>query len=118
MADISTPRESAPFDLQGLHDMYGEDTVAELLHMSVDEAGGLVQQITDAVEQKDSKQLMTAAHQLKGLASTMTINELAKLSFDLETAARQQNWTEVASTVTALEAEFKHLAAYVAEVLG
>lgn len=107
----------APFDLQALYDMYGQDTVVELLQMSVDEARGLLEQINHGVEQRDSKVVMAAAHQLKGLASTMTINELAKLSFELESSARQEAWESIPDTTVRLANEFEHVAQYVSSVL-
>ena len=107
-----------PFDIDGLNEMYGKDTVAELLQMSVDEARGLLDQIERAVQERDTKALMAAAHQLKGLASTMTINHLAKLSFELEASARQEMWDSVPETTKRLETEYQHVAQYVAEVLA
>jgi HPt (histidine-containing phosphotransfer) domain-containing protein len=107
-----------PFDIDGLYEMYGKKDVAELLQMSVEEARGLLDQIGKGVEHKDSKVVLAAAHQLKGLASTMTINQLAKLSFELETRARQEQWETIPETKQQLETEFQHVAQYVAEVLA
>jgi HPt (histidine-containing phosphotransfer) domain-containing protein len=107
-----------PFDIDSLYDMYGKETVAELLQMSVDEARGLLDQIARGIEQRDTKSVMAAAHQLKGLASTMTINNLAKLSFELETSARQEQWDDIPATTSRLETEYRQLADYVNEVLA
>jgi HPt (histidine-containing phosphotransfer) domain-containing protein len=107
-----------PFDIDSLYDMYGKETVAELLQMSVDEARGLLDQIARGIEERDTKSVMAAAHQLKGLASTMTINNLAKLSFELETSARQEQWDDIPSTTSRLETEYRQLADYVNEVLA
>ncbi len=117
MADTSTG-SNLPFDIQGLYDMYGQDTVAELLQMSVDESRGLLDQMIEGTRDRDSKIVMAAAHQLKGLASTMTINELAKLSFELESSARQEQWESIPDTLTRLESEYQRTAKYVSEVLG
>ncbi len=117
MADTSTGSDR-PFDIQGLYDMYGQDTVAELLQMSVDESRGLLDQMIEGTRDRDSKTIMAAAHQLKGLASTMTINELAKLSFELESSARQEQWDSIQDTLTRLESEYQRTAQYVSEVLG
>jgi HPt (histidine-containing phosphotransfer) domain-containing protein len=116
MVDGQTPDK--PFDIDGLYEMYGKADVAELLQMSVEEARGLLDQIGRAVADRDTKVVMTAAHQLKGLASTMTINQMAKLSFELETRARQEQWDAIPETKQELENEFQHVAQYVAEVLA
>jgi HPt (histidine-containing phosphotransfer) domain-containing protein len=113
-----TNSQSTPFDLNGLYEMYGKDTVQELLQMSVDEARGLLVQIQDGIAERDSKSVMAAAHQLKGLASTMTINELARLSTELEAAARQESWDSIPETKEKLEIEFAQVAKYVSSVLG
>jgi HPt (histidine-containing phosphotransfer) domain-containing protein len=107
-----------PFDIEGLYEMYGKETVAELLQMSVDEARGLLDQIARGIEEHDTKSVMAAAHQLKGLASTMTINDLAKLSLELETNARQEQWETIPQSLSKLESEYTHVASYVAEVLA
>lgn len=109
---------SAPFDIDALYEMYGKETVAELLQMSVDEARGLLDQINSAIQDRDSKIVLAAAHQLKGLASTMTINELARLSFELESSAKQDSWETISGTKDRLESEFTHVAEYVSEVLA
>jgi HPt (histidine-containing phosphotransfer) domain-containing protein len=115
---IEGESSAKPFDIDGLNEMYGKETVAELLQMSVDEARGLLDQIDRAVQDRDTKALLAAAHQLKGLASTMTINNLAKLSFELESSARQEQWDDVPETAQRLETEYRQVAQYVAEVLA
>jgi HPt (histidine-containing phosphotransfer) domain-containing protein len=115
---VESESTAKPFDIEGLNEMYGKETVAELLQMSVDEARGLLDQIGRAVQEHDSKSLLAAAHQLKGLASTMTIDRLAKLSFELESSARQEQWEHIPDTATRLETEYKTVADYVAQVLA
>jgi HPt (histidine-containing phosphotransfer) domain-containing protein len=112
-----TNSQSAPFDLNGLYEMYGKETVQELLQMSVDEARGLLVQIDEGISERDSKIVMAAAHQLKGLASTMTINELARLSLELETTARQEDWTTISQLKDKLAHEFDSVANYISSVL-
>ncbi|HEY9792248.1 MAG TPA: Hpt domain-containing protein [Candidatus Obscuribacterales bacterium] len=107
-----------PFNLNELIDLYGEETTFELLQMSVDEATGLLQQIHQGIDARDAKMVMAAAHQLKGLASTMTINSLAKISLELETAARQEKWENVPDAEQRLKTEFDAVAAHIATLLS
>ena len=118
MADTDTKGNSAPFDLKGLNEMYGKETVAELLAMSVDEARGLIAEIGRGISERNSRMVMEAAHQLKGLASTMTINDLANMSLQLETAARQNKWDGVSEMKAGLEKEFEHVAGYIQSILN
>jgi HPt (histidine-containing phosphotransfer) domain-containing protein len=110
--------DEAPFDIAGLNDMYGQETVAELLQMSVDESRGLLDQIRTGQDEKDSKIVMAAAHQLKGLASTMTINKLAGLCFELESLARQEQWESIPDVADRLNVEFERVRTYIASVLA
>jgi HPt (histidine-containing phosphotransfer) domain-containing protein len=110
--------KNQPFNLQELNDLYGQDTVLELLQMSVDEGIGLLQQIRGGIETRDSKNVMAGAHQLKGLASTMTINGLAKVSLELETAARQEDWPAMPALEDRLKSEFEAVARYIATLLS
>lgn len=118
MAGPSDSEPYEPFDIEGLNDMYGKDTVGELLQMSVDEARGLIDQIKEATGDRNSKVVMAAAHQLKGLASTMTINELAKLSFELEASARQEQWDSIPNVIQSLEHEFELVRKYISDLLA
>jgi HPt (histidine-containing phosphotransfer) domain-containing protein len=106
-----------PFNLKELFDLYGEDTTFELLQMSVDEATGLLQQIRQGIDGRDGKMVMAGAHQLKGLASTMTINALAKISLELETAAREEKWDKIPDAEQRLKTEFAAVAAHIATLL-
>jgi HPt (histidine-containing phosphotransfer) domain-containing protein len=60
---------------------------------------------------------MEAAHQLKGLAATMTINELASISLKIETSARSEQWNQLPELRRILGDEFEQVAAYIASVL-
>lgn len=115
---VNGQNSGKPFDIEGLYEMYGKETVGELLQMSVDEARGLLDQIARGIQERDTKTVLAAAHQLKGLASTMTIDRLAKLSFELETSARHEQWESIPETTSKLESEYIQVANYVAEVLA
>jgi HPt (histidine-containing phosphotransfer) domain-containing protein len=108
---------TTPLDLDGLKKLYGDDTVKELLQMSVDEARGLLDQLDDGIKGKDSKSVAAAAHQLKGLASTMTIEQMATLSFDVENQAKQEQWDAVADTACNLKSLFQSFENFVTDVL-
>lgn len=118
MSDKGTSDATPPFDLSGLNELYGRETVAELLEMSVKEARDLLCQIDTAITERDGRAVMAAAHQLKGLASTMTINDLAQISLELETSARQEQWDTVGGIQERLQAEFRVVADYILSVLN
>jgi HPt (histidine-containing phosphotransfer) domain-containing protein len=109
----NTPGASPPVDVATLNRLYGEETVKELLEMSVKEARDLVGQITDAVGTRDSKAITAAAHQLKGLASTMTIGDLATVSYEIEQAARQEQWDAIKEKQKSLQKIFDDIDQFV-----
>jgi HPt (histidine-containing phosphotransfer) domain-containing protein len=119
MSDMTSRDDKPlPFDLEGLNQLYGSETVTELLTMSVDECRGLLEKIRTGISGKDSSVVLAAAHQMKGLASTMTINTLAEASLELETAARQERWNDIPLAEERLQEEFKQVESYILQVLG
>jgi HPt (histidine-containing phosphotransfer) domain-containing protein len=117
MIDKGTDNQASPFNLDELNELYGQETVFELLHMSVDEGTGLLKQIDDGINAHDARMIMAGAHQLKGLASTMTINRLSIISLELESAAREEHWEQIAEVQNRLCVEFKVVADYIARLL-
>ena len=107
-----------PFNLPELVALYGQETVHELLQMTLDEGSGLINDIAKGESAQDSNLVMASAHQLKGLALTMTMNTLSAVSLELETAARQENWPVIPETRVRLEQEFKRVSEHVRSVLS
>ena len=110
--------QAAPLDLQGLYALYGQETTQELLVMCVKEARDLMAQLVADLDKHDSKSLSANAHQLKGLAATMTLDELARLSKDLELAASQEDWAVIGELQCQLNDKFEGFCAYVSRVMG
>ncbi|MBI4532561.1 MAG: PAS domain S-box protein [Candidatus Melainabacteria bacterium] len=98
------PQKSQLIDLHALENLYGQGALAEILHMFIREGRVLLSEVGYVLERQDNKRLSQVAHQLKGLCSVMTCNQMEKLSQDLEQAANQRNWQQ-ASTITQLLAQ-------------
>jgi HPt (histidine-containing phosphotransfer) domain-containing protein len=107
-----------PFNLKELVGLYGEETVSELLQMTLDESVGLLKDIAKGEANHDANLVMASAHQMKGLALTMTMTKLSAVSLELETAARQENWPVIPDARVRLEAEFERVSHHVKSVLS
>lgn len=85
---------SSQINLEALKSMYGEESVKELVDLSVDEATKLVDSLGRNIPQRDIDEVTRDAHQLKGMASTMTLSQIFEYSRDLEKAARDGKWDQ------------------------
>ncbi len=107
-----------PLDLNSLNKLYGYETVKELLSMSLDEARGLLKDVDEGIVAGESKAVMAAAHQLKGLAATMTIHGMAQLCATLEKEASRYEWDEARKTRAALDQSFACVEKYIKQILA
>jgi HPt (histidine-containing phosphotransfer) domain-containing protein len=98
--------------------MYGEDSVRELVEMSLGEADKLVESLSENIPAKDIDGVTRDAHQLKGMASTMTLNRIFELSRDLEKAARSYEWDETVALLESIKEALLDLQEYLRPVLS
>jgi HPt (histidine-containing phosphotransfer) domain-containing protein len=111
---MSTGEE--PLNLARLRELYGDETVKELLSMSVGEARGLVDDVERGIQDKNLKVVAAAAHQLKGLAVTMTIHDLHNISMQIEGDAHAENWDNITGKQNQLRRAFNEFEAYVGTI--
>jgi HPt (histidine-containing phosphotransfer) domain-containing protein len=107
---------SEPFNLAKLKELYGDDTVKELIEMSLDEARGLIADLDKGISERNSKVVAAAAHQLKGLALTMTIHSLNTISLAIEGEAHREDWERVAGKQVELKQAFNEFEQYVGSI--
>ncbi|HEX4969875.1 MAG TPA: Hpt domain-containing protein, partial [Steroidobacteraceae bacterium] len=102
-----------------LADVAGDDEefMIELVNAFLSGGEDTVQELRAAVELGDAAAIGRAAHKLKGAAANLHVNNLATLSFELETRAKagqQSDWradleriaAEFARVCTGLRTEF------------
>ncbi|MBY0356376.1 MAG: Hpt domain-containing protein [Candidatus Obscuribacterales bacterium] len=102
----------APLDIKALEDIYGSETVEELLEMSLKEAGDLVERIAAGVSRKDATVVAQDAHQLKGMCLTMTLNEMSDASKSMELAAKSADWSTIEKLLPVLKAQYQLFVEY------
>lgn len=92
--DPVTADPNAPLNVVKLNSLYGEQGMPELLHSFLGESEKLLKSIKHHIGEHNDKDLATEAHQLKGLSAVMTVEELEKLSLELERAAKESSWEQ------------------------
>lgn len=97
---------SAPLDVSKLSELYGEQGIPEILSSFMAEGDKLLKSIKHHLGQHDDKDLATEAHQLKGLSAVMTIENMEKLSQELERAAKQSSWDQAEEIYKRLDSCF------------
>ncbi len=105
-------------NLDELKNLYGDASVRELLEMSLGEARGLVNELKAKIPARNSSAVSADAHQLKGMAATMTMNRLAELAHKLEISSKSQNWDECDTLIVSVDACFGELEVFLKKVLA
>jgi CheY-like chemotaxis protein len=77
-----------------LHEFFGDDRemIIELLQMFRTSGGPLLGKLQIATEQHDAKSVKALAHEAKGSAGNLGIEEMARIAADLESAAANNDW--------------------------
>ena len=73
-----------------------------------------MQELRQALAQRDLKQITHASHRVKGACRMVGATALASVCERMEKAGRQNNWNDVAQEQGALEREFERLNAWLA----
>ena len=115
--DPETFDPDAPLDVVKLNSLYGEQGMPELLHSFMGESEKLLKSIKHHLGQHNDKDLATEAHQLKGLSAVMTIEDLEKLSLELERAAKQSSWEQADEIYTRLDCCFTTVTNFIKRLL-
>lgn len=109
---VDTMASNEIIRLDELKALYGEDSVRELLELSLGEARSLIANLEKNVPAKNQQAVNADAHQLKGMAATMTIDKLAELSKQLEFAAKDNVWDESPRLLEGISKCFAELEEY------
>jgi PAS domain S-box-containing protein len=105
-------------DLVALKGMYGEEATREILTMFLEESTGLFKQMQGDLAQRSGTKLAAASHQLKGVSASVVAQRCSKLAAKLETAAKQDGWTDAQQALTDLTEEMSRITIFVNDVLG
>jgi signal transduction histidine kinase/DNA-binding response OmpR family regulator len=99
----------SPIDMDALRRQYGdlaEEMIDELLPFFIEEAEVLVTALQSAEE---CGEIRTAAHTLKGAASTIGATTLAEFASEAEKAAKMDNFAKAQTFVATVATEFRRI---------
>jgi HPt (histidine-containing phosphotransfer) domain-containing protein len=102
-----------PVDVKGLSELLGPEEAIEVLQLFVNSTEELISQISEASERHDAKALKEAAHQLKGAASSVGANSIARACLELETCARNDDWNGAVKLNDGLAQNFLNAKSYI-----
>lgn len=107
--------DGSAVDPQALAKIFGDDTSMHLniLQKFVIQTEEIVAAFTTAFQQRDAEQVAFQAHKMKSSARTVGANQLADLCFALETAGRDENWTEIDNLATGVKPAADRVKRYV-----
>jgi HPt (histidine-containing phosphotransfer) domain-containing protein len=109
---FDTP-QTEPVDVQGLSELLGPEEAIEVLHLFVNSTEDLISQLAEAGIRKDAKALKEAAHQLKGAASSVGANNIARTCLELEMCAKNEDWSTVPKLNDGLALTFENAKSYI-----
>lgn len=101
-----------PIDMDTIKKMLGNNAmqiIEELLPMFWEDAGELLDTLSTAAQEGDSKTLAHAAHTLKGSCASMGLLSLSEPCQEIEQMARQQQLTGVKTKVADIVKEYKRI---------
>ena len=102
-------------DDRALKDMFGDDpdTFKEILEDFLDPARSNIDEIITAVSDKSAEGVKQAAHKLKSSSRSVGAHELADVCLALETAGKDEDWSEIDSRAPLLEPLMDSVEAYI-----
>ena len=75
----------------------------ELIDIYITDVGPLIQDLTEAIDERDAERSTRAAHSIKGLASNFGVNPVTSAALKIEKQARVGDWTEIEQSISELE---------------
>lgn len=114
---VELPQAAPLLQLQALTSMVGEDAVADVLADFARSLATLRQQLADAVNARDHKQLERCSHKLKSSCRLVGAKAIAEQLEQLELACRQDSEHDFSAQWQRLVPQFNALAAAVAKRL-
>jgi HPt (histidine-containing phosphotransfer) domain-containing protein len=105
-------------DIKSLEEELDEECARELSAAFLEDSATSVSGIDAAIAAQDFNDLKAHAHGLKGCCRTIKAPLAEQLCTDLETAAVNHDWNQVASLRPQLAAAYEELCAFIHSYLG
>ncbi len=105
-------------DLQSLAEELDEECARELAAAFLEDSASSITGIDAALSSQNTEDLKAHAHGLKGCCRTIKASGAEQACADLETAAINQDWAQVAAVLPRLAAAYKEVCIYIKSYLG
>lgn len=105
-------------DLKSLEEELDEECARELAAAFLEDSASAVSGIDEAIATQNPFDLKAHAHGLKGCCRTIKAADAEQLCTDLETAAINQDWLQIASIRPQLATKYDELCSFIHSYLG
>jgi two-component system, sensor histidine kinase and response regulator len=96
-------------NLRDLEIVLPEELLAELMPLFVTTTQSSINKLREAIEQKELRDLVATAHEIKGAAAGMGAMKVSAISKELEFAGKSEDWQAIPKHFNQLEKSFEAL---------
>ncbi|MBY0454673.1 MAG: PAS domain S-box protein [Burkholderiaceae bacterium] len=117
----NTPEQNKDLiDFKRLEEYFGDDpeTIFELLKIFLSSTSLLLKKLPPAIAERETKAVMSIAHEVKGSCSNIGIETMATLAAELERAASNGDWPQGDNLGRQLDAIFLQVSEAIAQQAG
>ncbi|MFH1614157.1 MAG: Hpt domain-containing protein [Planctomycetota bacterium] len=109
---LKTDYDEKIFDWADVTTRLGDDDIViRIVQCFLVDTPGRLEQLSRAVHDKDSKNIETHSHSLKGAAATIGASALAEAAFALESMVTRNDFTEAEAALGQIKEKFEELTA-------
>jgi PAS domain S-box-containing protein len=116
--DGTKGRDRSLLDIDKVVEYYGQNCLHEILSSFIEELDDLVSAIVNEVKRGNHESVARLAHQLKGLVSVLSANELSELAVKLEMACDERRDAEVKTQTAEMVRSKKDLVNFINNFLS
>lgn len=110
---LPLPGSNDPIDVSALVQLYGQESVSEILQAFLQEGQELIADLRQCVADNDARRAASISHQLKGLSSVLSANDMNTLSRHAETLSKQSEFAQLSDTCKALQREYDRMSDFI-----
>ena len=107
-----------PFSTTALEEALEVDGAREVLESFLDDTNGVIERITESVQNRKQESLRSDSHMLRGCCRVIGAEEAEKISKTLELSATSGDWQTAEQNIPALKAAYDRITACVRRYLN
>lgn len=115
---VETGNHALLLDVESLNDIFGRESVNELLEIFDKSTDALVQKLTTAIDERNMRVVKSVLHELKGSSSMMRALYLQQLALTMEASANNETWEELEASLPKLKQVFSAVQTRIQSILA